>query len=302
MPLRGITAGFKNRRNWFLAVVLLAVIVWSFMGQRPVTVTYAVARQGPMKLAIAASGKVDGDASDLGFVSSGTIIEQYVDEGDTVKKGQLLARINRSDLIGSDDVLQAPFDGSVVAIYRKIGAAATPGTPILRVVRRGGVYVTAYLDSEDAAWVEPGARFECRAGGYLARAWPLRVESIGREAVPREDVAGSARQVRVQLSSLNPEFSLPIGTAVDVDGEVQIAADVLQIPAPAIVRDEARTFVWQIAKGKVRQKNVALGPNNFRYVAISSGLVVGDMVVLEGKTDLKSGQKVSAQPWEEPQP
>lgn len=294
---------FKNRRQWWPAAALLGiVIIWFFLGQRPVTVTYALAHQGPMKLAIAASGKVDGDASDLSFIGSGTIIEQYAKEGDSVKKGQLLARINRTDLVGSDDVIQAPFDGSVVAVYRKIGSAAGPATPVMRVVQRGSVYVTAYLDSEDAAWVKPGARFECRAGGYLARAWPLRVESIGQEAVPREDVAGSARQVRAQMAVLSPDFSLPIGTSVDVDGEVPIAQSVLQIPASAIVRDEAHTFVWRIRESRVEQARVTLGPNNFRYVAITSGLGAGDRVVLGGKTDLKVGQTVSAQPWEESQP
>lgn len=291
----------KYPRWWIAALLLGLVVFWFTVQQRPTAVTYATARRGPMTLTIAASGKVEGDASDLGFVGSGTIVEQYVKEGDRVGTNQLLARINLASTPGIDDVIRAPYDGTVVTVYRKIGEAVGPAMPVLRIVRSGGVYVTAYLDSEDAAWVAPGDRFVCRAGGYLARAWLLEVESVGREAVPREDVLGSARQVRAHLRVLNSDFALPIGTAVDIDGDVEIAKDVLQIPAPAIVRLDERTFVWRLVNGRVERREVELGPNNFRFVAITNGLADGDAVVLEGKTDLKAGQKVSATPWQEPQ-
>jgi len=305
-PLAGAkqkwTALVSRHPRWWLAALLLAIVaVWVVSRQRPSVVTYATARNGALDLTIAASGKVDGDSSDLSFAGSGKIVEQYVREGDTIGAQQLLARINCTDTSGTDDVIQAPYDGYVVTVYRKTGEVVGPTTPVLRVARRGGVYVTAYLDSEDAAWVKPGDRFVCRAGGYLARAWPLQVESIGQEAVPREDVLGSARQVRARLKVLDDDFALPLGTAVDIDGDVKIADNVLQIPASAVVRQEARTFVWRVRRGQVEQVDVGLGPNNFRYVAITSGLNADDAVVLEGKTDLKPGQKVEAQPWEEPQ-
>lgn len=292
---------WKTRRWWVLTVSALFVVAAMALWPRPVRVVYAQAREGPMKLAIAASGQVEGDSADLGFVGTGKIIEYFVQEGEAVQQGQLLARINRNDRPGTDDVMQAPYDGYVVAIYEKIGAVVGPTMPVLRVVQRGKVTVTAFIDSEDAAWIQVGDHFVCRAGGYLARAWPLRVQSIGHEAVPREDVAGSSRQVRVQMAVLDGDFALPPGTPVDIDGEVKIAVDALQIPASAVERREDRTFVWRLEGDHVKPVDVALGPNNFSYVVIKEGLEVGDKVVLEGKTDLQPGQKVNATLWEEPE-
>lgn len=294
----------RGKRRWWLIVVPLVVLLvgwWIFQSRTP-QVTYAEVRRGPMTLSVAASGKVDGDASDLGFTVNGTIIESRVHEGQAVEAQQLLARIDRSNFSGTDDVILAPYDGYVVAVYRKVGEVVGPGIPVLRVVRGGGVFVTAYVDSEDAAWIVPGDRFVCRAGGYLARAWALQVQGMGYEAVPREDVAGSARQVRIPMRVLDADFSLPIGTPVDVDGEVTIAKDALQIPASAVVRDEDRNFVWRLDQGHVERAEVKLGPNNFQNVVINSGLHVGDHIVVEGKTDLAAGEHVRAEPWEEPQP
>jgi multidrug efflux pump subunit AcrA (membrane-fusion protein) len=301
--LRRWTASVSRKpRWWLLGLVVVCIAAWLTLRQRPTPVTVAKARMGKLNLTIAASGKVDGESGDLGFIGSGKIVEEYVREGDAIKAQQLLARINRSDAPGTDDVIHAPYDGYVVNVYRKSGEVVGPSTPVMRVARREGTYVTAYLDSEDAAWVKPGDRFLCRAGGYLARAWPLQVENIGHEAVPREDVLGSARQVRARLRVLNDDFALPLGTAVDIDGEVQISENVLQIPAPAVVRQEARALVWRVQHGRAEEVPVTLGPNNFRYVAITSGLNEGEAVVLEGKTGLKPGQRVEPQPWEEPAP
>lgn len=292
---------YRARRYWPVVVVVGVLLMWSHFQQQLPAVTYATAHRAPLTLTVAASGKVDGDSSDLAFTGAGKIISLPVKEGDTIAAQQLLARLNLGGT-GVDDVIQAPYDGSVTNVYRRLGEVVNSGTPVLRVVRRGNLYVTAYLDSEDATWVKSGDQFLARAGGYLARGWNLRVQSIGAEAVPREDVIGSARQVRARLSVVDGDFSLPLGTAVDIDGTVEIAHSALQVPASAVVREDTRTFVWRVVDEKVQQVDVTLGPNNFRNVIIKSGLAEGDAVVIEGKTDLKIGQMVSATPWQEPQP
>src|SRR5688500_3467018 len=64
---------FRFQRKW-LAIGLALILVGAFLLRpRATPVTFATARYGPLKLTIAASGKVDGDAGDLGFTGSGII-------------------------------------------------------------------------------------------------------------------------------------------------------------------------------------------------------------------------------------
>jgi len=295
-----------KRRRW--ALVLAVLVVWGAVNhgrRKPVEVEVAAAKTGPLMLTIAASGKVDGPASDLSFNDSGKIVELYVEEGDPVTEGQTLARIEPGLQFGQSggalDVILAPYDGYVVTISKREGAVVNQGVPVLRVVRRGAMWVTAYIDAEDAVHLRAGQRFDCRAGGYLSRPWPLQVKSVGHEAVQREDVPGSARQVRVRLTPVGVGFGLPVGTPVDLDGEVPLLDQALLIPAAAVVREDGQAYVWVVEGERVRRAGVRIGDNNFREVVVLSGLSEGQEVVVSGKTELGADTLVKTKPLEERQ-
>jgi len=172
----------------------------------------------------------------------------------------------------------------------------------MRSVKRQIPWVTAFIDSEDAAYLRTGQKFVCRAGGYLAKPWNLQVDRIGQEAVAREDVPGSARQVRVRMRSMDGDFALPVGTPVDVDGEVEILRDGLLIPAAALVRENGKAKVWVYREGRVRSREVVTGPNNFRSIEVREGLAAGDLVVVEGKAKLRDGAFVRRLDWQRGEP
>jgi len=181
-----------------------------------------------------------------------------------------------------------------------------PGVPVLRAVSADSVGIVAYLDSEDAGWLKLGHRLTARAGGYLARPWDLEVEAIGREAVQREDVPGSSRQVRVRLRILTSGFDLPVGSAVDVDGEVPMVGQALLVPAGAVSKTRGKTFVWKVDGQHLRRVEVRTGATNLRHIIIASGLSPGDKVVIESgagpgmmgsKAELKDGQYVRETVW-----
>ncbi|MBI2301479.1 MAG: HlyD family efflux transporter periplasmic adaptor subunit [Armatimonadetes bacterium] len=293
----------RRRNRWLLGLALVVgLLVLRSLRARIPEVEAAPAERGPLVLTIAASGKVDGVASDLAFDGTGTIAQLYVREGDQVSEGQPLARVESKIALGAvapgADVLQAPYDGWVVAVLQREGVVAQQGQPVLRVVKRGSAWVTAYIDSEDAAYLSPGDKFVCRAGGYLARPWAVVVEAVGHEAVQREDVPGSARQVRVRMRLAETGFGLCVGTPVDVDGDVKMIDDALLIPAAAVVREGPSEYVWRLDGLKIHKAEIRTGANNFRQVVVQSGLEAGNQVVVSGKAKLKEGAVVRLKPTE----
>lgn len=288
---------FAKRWRWISALVILIALILlnNWYHSRP-EVEVAAAEYGPLELTIAASGEVDGVASDLGFKVGGNLLELYVEEGDPVFAEQSLARLDPGPIGvpvgGAIDVITAPYDGWVVKFYARPGAAVQQGMPVIRVVRRGQRWVTGYIDSEDADYLRRGQTFTCRAGGYLARPWPLRVAQIGHEAIPRDEVPGAAKQVRVRFDVTAAEFGLMPGTPVDLDGDVPMLDRALLIPAAAVVRENGDSFVWVVTAETVEKREVVTGANNFRQIAISEGLREGERIVVEGKTELTDGQRV----------
>jgi len=295
-----------TRYRWPAVVAVIILVVVSaivYRRSRPPQVSVADATVGSLELRIAASGLVEAESADLGFEGQGRIADLYVHEGERVRANQLLARIEPlGDSLApgsgqaSNDVIHAPYDGTVVQIYQREGAVAGPGVPVLRVVAHGSRWVTAFIDSDDAAYLRNGQRLQCRAGGYLSQAWHIEVTAVGREAVPRLDLPGSSRQVRVRCEPLDPAFALTPGTEVDVDGQVLMAADALLVPTAAVVHEGPRDWVWLVEGSTVKRQAVQLGPNNFDLIHIRGGLRAGQTVAVHGKQDLAEGQRVKTKP------
>jgi multidrug efflux pump subunit AcrA (membrane-fusion protein) len=293
---------WAKRRKWYLLIVaaLLALIALARARSSRPEVTVAQARTGPLYLRIAASGLVENDSADLAFQAGGEIAELYVREGDRVAATDLLARasgLSRARTgVATGDVIQAPYDGTVVNVYLREGSIAAPGQPVLRVVSSGRPWVTAFMDAEDAIHLSPGQKLQCRARGYLSEAWEIIVRAVGREAVPRPDLPGSSRQVRVRCDVADPAFPLAPGSEVDVDAEVLLVDSGLVIPTAAVVHEGVDDWVWVVAEGAVHRRDVELGPNNFALVHVRRGLEPGEQVVANGKQGLKEGQRVKWKP------
>ncbi|MCE5237491.1 efflux RND transporter periplasmic adaptor subunit [bacterium] len=283
-----------------LALAMAWLVVSALRGHVP-RVEVARAETGSLSLPLAASGLVEARAADLGFKRTGRLVDVYVEEGNRVERGQLLARILPAaafGVTGGDlgDVIQAPYDGAVVVIYRRAGAVVNPGEAVLRVVETGAAWVTVFAEPEDAARLRRGQRLTCRAGGYLSQPFAMTVSEIGREAVPRPDLPASSRQVRVRCDPVEASFPLPPGAEVDVDGEILLLARGLLIPTNAVVHEGGEEAVWVVqADDTVQRRAVTIGPNNFDRIAIAGGLQSGETVVVTGKENLRAGQRVRPQ-------
>jgi multidrug efflux pump subunit AcrA (membrane-fusion protein) len=120
------------------------------------------------------------------------------------------------------------------------------------------------------------------------------VRAVGKEALPRQNLQGSARQVRVRCQPVNPAFPIPPGTEVDIDGDVPLAADAVLVPTNAVVRDGPHDYVWAADGSRVHRREVEIGPNNFDLIQVHSGLAAGETVVTEGKQGLAEGDRARA--------
>jgi len=302
---RGLTVPGLTRRYRIVLLIAAVIIVLAVIHaarERLPEVEVAQATTGSLTLPLAASGLVEAQAADLGFKESGRLVGVYADEGERVQRSQLLARLlpGPSLMPGSadlSDVIQAPWDGAVVVIYQRPGAVVSPGQPVVRLVESAAAWVTVFVESEDAVYLQRGQTLSCRAGGYLSQSEPIVITEIGGEAVPRPDLPASSRQVRVRCRPAGTAFALPPGTEVDVDGEIPLLSRGVLIPTNAVVHRGTKDAVWVLKPGAtVTEREVKLGPNNFDLVAITHGLQQGETVVAGGKENLREGQHVRTKP------
>lgn len=109
----------KRRRGWIIALVLISIVVAAVVisranrKEKATKVAVEAAAQRTIVERVYASGKLF-PATELEITSnvSGTMIELYVKEGDVVKKGQLLARVDPDALVSIVERTQAAAESS----------------------------------------------------------------------------------------------------------------------------------------------------------------------------------------------
>ena len=89
----------RKRVIWVIALVLVAVgaVLYAFMGRN------IGGRSSESDGRIEVSGNIELTEVNVAFKTSGMLLERAVNEGDPVKKGQLIARLDRDQLLAQRD-------------------------------------------------------------------------------------------------------------------------------------------------------------------------------------------------------
>ena len=101
----------------------------------------------------------------------------------------------------------------------------------------------------------------------------------------------------------NPKFRLLPGTYVNLQLALGERHNAFLIPQPAVQRDIAGTYVMLVGKdGKVTHRNVTTNDTQGVDWVITSGLDVGDQVIVSGLQAVQIGAPAKAEPWQPPAP
>ncbi len=157
-PLSPLARRGRQAAMGLAALIVLFGLYRLFFGHASVDVKYATTpvRRGNLSVSVAATGNLQPtNEVQVGSETSGLVTEVLVDNNDTVKKGQVLAKIDTSRL--QDTILQAQAqlqsaDASVVQTRATLGLARANLSRLEEVSRlsAGKVPSAAELDSARA--------------------------------------------------------------------------------------------------------------------------------------------------------
>jgi len=291
----------SSRWIWWVAGIAIVGGLIAWASSRPPEVTVAPAERGDLDVTVTATGDVDGRVAEVSPAVQGQVEAVYRNEGDWVSRGDLLCRVTSGpSMPGSSaaqtafETVEAPFDGVVSRRYVDPGDSAIPGQPIFQVADAGEVWVTAQIDDIDVGKVREGQEVEIVLPAYLGHSLPGRIEWIAATATPRTEMGIGGKVVRSRIELTGGTGPLRPGMEVDVSTQATIARDVLLVPADAVIEDETGRFVLKVANERVERADIELGANNYVHAQVLEGLSAGDLVVVDGKDDVKPGDEVRA--------
>ena len=212
---------------------------------------------------------------------SGRIIEVNVFEGDTVKKGDVLVRVESRQPGSPPPVieLKAPRDGLVVTSHIRLGEPVEPDKELLDIMDLSEVWATAQIPEDAVSKIKPGTKAHIRIpalGGEI-------IDGVLFRFAPKADQDGGT--IGAIFKVPNKNLRLRPGMRTEFSIVTSSRKNVMAVPREALQGDAANRVVYVKhieIKNAFTRLPVHTGEKNDRYVEIVSGLFEGDEVVTTG--------------------
>ena len=192
--------------------------------------------------------------------------------------------------------LRAPFAGVISERLAELGEWVNPGDGLLELVATDNLRFDFRVGQEHFAALSPRTPVEITLDAVPDRAVSGRVDTI----VPVKNPSARTFLVRVLADATNAEDPLRITPGMSVRGKLNIdtGRNGIAVSRDAILRfPDGRVTVWVVDTAGdvpvVRERIVRPGVEFSGAVEITSGLAVGDRVVVRGNESLQEGQTVT---------
>jgi len=201
-----------------------------------------------------------------------------------------------------DTVIRAPFAGVVVAKNAQPGEMISPvsagggftRTGIGTIVDMSSLEIEIDVNEAYINRVKPDQEVVATLDAYPDWKIPAHVIAI----IPTADRQRATVEVRVGFDELDsrvlPDMGVKVAfqeSAQSDDQPAQRKSGVL-VPKSAVRRHDGRDYVLVVNDGQLERRAVAVSENRGSDILLSSGVVPGEAVVIEGPADLADGMRV----------
>jgi RND family efflux transporter MFP subunit len=229
-----------------------------------------------------------GDLLQGGFVSPNEAEQKSAESASKEAELQAArARLARSNLEVGDCVLRAPFDGEVAQRMMDPGAFARPGTPLLTLVDRSRVRVTANAPERDFAAVGRGAKVRVRV---------LSTDQALEGPIARRSPSADpgTRTIHFEVDFPNTDRRIPVYATADLAIDVGEPTPATRVPLSAASVRGSRATLFVLDGSVARKRTLDVRGEAHGSLFLDSALPAGSRVVTEGRAQLRDGDAVTA--------
>lgn len=219
------------------------------------------------------------------------IISQADYDSAVAAQAQALAQADNIRATIAKKTIRAPFSGRLGIRQANLGQILREGDQIVTLQTLDPIYVDFSLPQQELARLRPGLPVRVTCDALPGVTVEGRLTAIN----PLVDV--ETRNIRLQATLANRAEKFRPGMFVTAAVGLPARREVLVIPATAVLYAPYGDSVFVVEddrerkKGKVlRQQFVRLGEKRGDFVAVTSGVKVGETIVSTGVFKLRNGQ------------
>jgi RND family efflux transporter MFP subunit len=198
----------------------------------------------------------------------------------------------------ADATITAPISGIIGKRYQEDGDMANPAMPLLSVVQMNRVKITFNATEQDLGRLQTGQDARVRVRTFPDRIFRGSLRKISPVLDPQ------TRMAEVEVILENQDLLLKPGMYAQVEVITGVLKDVILIPryvsieSTSLEKVEGRDrviqnyYVFTVENSKSIQKKLDVQYINHRWIAVNSGINVGDTLVVTGQNNLRDGLTV----------
>ncbi len=220
---------------------------------------------------------------------AGKVKDISVSEGGEVKKGKVLARIDRSEagITYAPTPVESTIDGIVKKTFIEIGDYITPQSPLFQIIDIEEIEVVVYIPEKDISRVRPGLYTEITVISYPKSVFTGMVSKVS----PVVDPVSRTLEARICID--NNSQTLKPGMFGEVRIIMRKSKDSLIIPLSAVIERNGKDVIIIEEDGKAVQVEPVLDIREGDRISVLKGLSAGQKVVVIGQHNVSTGDKVS---------
>jgi len=181
---------------------------------------------------------------------------------------------------------KSPVTGVVNYLYLDVGEYAEVGKPIVNIVNIDRIKINVQVPELDVRYVKKGQTTPIRIDAFAERTLTGSVDYVAFKADP------ATKTFLVRSVVENPAHDIRPGMIGRVAFVRRIIPDALAAPLFAIVDKGGERIVFIEKDGVAQSRVISIGVIEGDRVQITSGLNIGDRLIVKGHTEVEDGLKV----------
>lgn len=182
--------------------------------------------------------------------------------------------------------IRAPFRGVLTARNVQLGQHVRPGDQLFTVMDFDPLVARIYLPEQDVLRLTEGRAVKISLKADEGVAFTGSIRQISPVVDPQTGT------VKVTVEASSPPAAVRPGAFVRIDIVRETREGALLLPREAVVRELQRAYVFVTDGETASRRPVTLGLEEEGRVEITSGVDLGDSIVVAGQGGLKDGAKV----------
>ena len=192
-----------------------------------------------------------------------------------------MAAVERAKTEAGYMTLLAPADGLIIRRDGEIGQLMPSNQPVFWMSCCAPLRVSAEVDEEDIAKVQPGQKVAISADAFPGQVFHGKVQSI----TPKGDAVARSYRVRIAFDG---DVPLRIGMTAENNIVISENADALLVPTTAVRGNR----IALVRDGKLVFADVKTGARDAKNIEIRDGLGAEDVIVARYPDKITDGQPV----------